>query len=152
MRLYISLLTKLKYVGVQTPDLIDVYKLFIRSLLEYCSVAFHSSLTQENTLDLERVQKTCLKVILGDDYESYSTALEICGLESLHSRRESRCLDFALKCVKHPVNCRLFPENVVPANNLRQTEKFVVNFARTSSYQHSAIPYCQKLLNKHHRK
>ena len=132
-----------KYVGVQTQDLIDVYKLFIRSLLEYCSVAFHSSLTQENTQDEECVQKTCLKVILGDEYESYSTALEISGLESLHSRRESRCLDFAFKCAKHPVNCRLFPENVVPANNLRQAEKFVVNFARTSS---SAL--CNPLLPK----
>ena len=33
-----SLITKLKYVGVHTEDLIDVYKLFIRSLLEYCTL------------------------------------------------------------------------------------------------------------------
>jgi hypothetical protein len=49
-----SLITKLKYVGVKTKDLIDIYKLFIRSLLEYCSVAFHSSLTQENEHDFIR--------------------------------------------------------------------------------------------------
>ena len=143
-----SLLTKLKYVGVHTGDLIDVYKLFIRSLLEYCSVAFHSSLTQENTQDLERVQKTCLKVILGDAYEHYSSALVKCDLGTLNSRHESRCLDFALKCVKHPVNSRLFPQNERELN-LRQTEKFVVNFARTSTYQKSTIPYCQRMLNKH---
>ena len=32
----ISLLTKLKYVGVPQHDLIDVYILFVCSLLEYC--------------------------------------------------------------------------------------------------------------------
>ena len=37
-----SLLTKLRYVGVCTDDLLDVYSLFIRSVAEYCSVAFHS--------------------------------------------------------------------------------------------------------------
>ena len=47
-----QLLSKLKYVGVSTDDLIEVYCLYIRSLLEYCAVVFHSSLTEEqcNTL------------------------------------------------------------------------------------------------------
>ena len=40
----LSMLTKLKYAVVQTEDLITIYKLFIRSTLEYNSVAFHSSL------------------------------------------------------------------------------------------------------------
>ena len=30
-------------------DLIDIYILFIRSITEYCAVAFHSSLTQEQS-------------------------------------------------------------------------------------------------------
>ena len=59
-----SLITKLKYVGVKRDDLIDVYKLFIRSLLEYCCVAFHSSLNLDNIQDIERIQKTAIKVIL----------------------------------------------------------------------------------------
>ena len=63
-----SMITKLRYVGVCTEDLIDIYKLYIRSVMEYCSVNFHSRLTQEQTDKLERIQKTCLKVILGDMY------------------------------------------------------------------------------------
>ena len=43
----ISLLTKLRYVGVKREDLIDVYILFVRSLLEYCAVVWHSRLTIE---------------------------------------------------------------------------------------------------------
>lgn len=43
----ISMLTKLKYTGVKTQDLIEIYSLFIRSRAEYMSVVWHSSLTTE---------------------------------------------------------------------------------------------------------
>ena len=55
----VSLLTKLKYVGVKIEDLIEVYILYIRSLTEYCSVVFHSRLTVEDSDILERIQKVC---------------------------------------------------------------------------------------------
>ena len=133
--------------------MIDIYVLFIRSVAEYCSVIFHSSLTQEQNLKLERIQKTCLKVILGKEYSDYQTALEICGLESLEQRRKNRCLDFSLKCLRHSKNHRLFPSNSkVTDHDLRSNEPFKVNFARTSSYQNSTIPYCQRLLNQHFMK
>ena len=146
----LSMITKLKYVGICQKDLIDIYVLFIRSVAEYCSVSFHSSLTQEQIRKLEGIQKTCLKVILGDRYESYHSALETLGLESLEERRKQRCLNFALKCLKHRRNHRLFPEKENNNNHdIRTYEKFKVNFARTSMYQNSAIPYCQRLLNSH---
>ena len=104
-----SMLTKLKYVGVSTEDLIDIYILYIRSILEYCAVVWHSRLTVELINSLERVQKICLKVILGENYISYEAALEMCNLKTLYNRREDRCLSFAKKCLKHPVHRRLFP-------------------------------------------
>ena len=146
------MLTKLKYVGVGTNDLINIYILFIRSCTEYCSVAFHSRLTTEQVADIERIQKTCLKVILGESYTSYADVLETTGLLSLHDRREKRCLDFSLKCIEHPRNSRLFPLNpyyLNPAHKGRNREKFCVNFAKTETYKKSTIPYCQRLLNKH---
>ena len=86
----LSMITKSKYVGVPLENLIDVYKLFIQSLLEYYCVSWHSSLTQAQTDDIERVQRTSLKVILGQSYSQYENALETCGLESLSKRRETR--------------------------------------------------------------
>ena len=76
------MITKLKYVGVSKQDLLDIYILFIRSVIEYCSVSFHSSLTQDQTNKLEKIQKTCLKVILGEDYEDYDSALKVCNLDA----------------------------------------------------------------------
>ena len=96
-----SMLTKLKYVGVELEDLLEIYILFIRSVAEYCSVVFHSTLTKEETYKIEEIQKTSLKVILGVMYIDYPSALEMTGLDTLAARREDRCLRFALKSVKH---------------------------------------------------
>ena len=82
----LSMLTKLKYVGVKVEDLLDIYVLFIRSVTEYCSVVFHSSLTGEHSNTIERIQRTCLKIILGDMYMDYSSALEMSGPGRLSDR------------------------------------------------------------------
>ena len=55
-------------------DLIDIYILYIRSVTEYCSVTFHSSLSVQQSNTLERIQRT---VILGDMYLDYNSALEM---------------------------------------------------------------------------
>ena len=73
-----TMITKLKYVGISTDDLLHIYILYIRSLLEYCSVVWHSTLTGEMTHDIENVQKVCLKVILGENYAGYDDAIELC--------------------------------------------------------------------------
>ena len=148
----LSMITKLKYVGVKREDLLDIYILFIRSVTEYCAVVFHSSLTQEDTRKLEQIQKTCLKVILGDTYTDYASALALCNLKSLDERREKRCLDFALRSIKHPKNCRIFPVNSTYNNRVRDSEPYQVNFAGSETYKKSAIPHCQRLLNLHSMK
>ena len=79
----VSLLSKLKYVGINTDDLLTIYKLFIRCIPEFCSTAFHSSLTEELSNKIENIQSTSLKIILCDNYVNYSAALEMCNLEKL---------------------------------------------------------------------
>jgi hypothetical protein len=81
------------------------------------------------------VQKTCLRVILGIDYDGYADALEMCNLKTLFERREERCMSFAKKCLKHPVLSRLFPLNHNNVGNrYKSREKYAVNFARTKTY------------------
>ena len=63
---------------------------------------------------------------------------------------EKRCLDFALKCLVHNKNKRIFPTN--QNYNLRDSEPFLVNFAKSESYKKSAVPYCQRKLNQHFMK
>ena len=147
----IPLLTKLKYVGTSTEDLILIYSLFVRSCLEYCSVAFHSSLTLAQSDMLERAQRVCLKVILGEMYIDYQSALEMCSLSTLHNRRLKRCTIFSLRALKHPKHKSMFPisENYLQnTHNLRNPEKFTVNFSSGEKYKQSSIPFLQRNLNK----
>ena len=82
-------------------------------------------------------------------FVSHSAACEMLGIRKLSDRRETRCLDFSKKCIKHPQNKRMFPVNPYIDNdlNIRNREQYVVNFCRTETYRKSAIPYCQRLLN-----
>merc|ERR1719319_1780863 len=67
----ISMLTKLKYAGVSKENLVLLYKLHIRSCLEYVVVAWHSSLSSQQESSIERCQSVCLRIILQESYISY---------------------------------------------------------------------------------
>ena len=146
----LSIISRLKYAGMKRSDLLNIYILHVRSVTEYCSSAFHSSLTAEQERKLETIQKAALKIILGQNYSSYEDALIITNLKSLKDRRQERSLKFALKATKHPENRKMFPVNEnVNMLNTRNSEKFHVNFAHTEVYKKSAIPSLQRLLNQH---
>ena len=144
----VRMLSRLKYLGVSTEDLLELYCLHIRSITEYCSTAFHSSLSLRLDNKLEAIQKTCLRVILDVMFVDYSSALEMCGLKSLNSRRETRSLKFASKCTTHRTQQSMFPLNPTKDTHfVRNREKFLVNKARTESYFKSTIPYLERRLN-----
>ena len=86
------LLSRLKYVRMDNDGLVRIYITYIRCLLEYCPVVWHSSLTLERSILLQRVQKVALRIILGEEYLSYEHALESCKLETLEKRRQDKCI------------------------------------------------------------
>ena len=53
-----------------------IFKTFVRSRLEYSSALWHSSLTVSNRNDLERIQKSAMKVIFKNDYLGYEKSLK----------------------------------------------------------------------------
>ena len=81
-------------------DLKIIYVSYVRSLLEQSCTIWHSSLSGENSDDLERVQKSALKIILKDNYKNYTNALNFLEFETLKDRREFLCLHFAKKICK----------------------------------------------------
>ena len=96
-----ELLRKVSSFGAPIKDLKIIYFIFVRSQLEKSSEVWHSSLTDENTKDLERVQKTALKIMLRQNYNGYKNALIMLNMKSLSERRENLCLNFAIKCTKN---------------------------------------------------
>ena len=107
---------------------------------------WHSSLTQGQILELERVQKVALRIILKDEYSSYSDALDQVSLQTLSNWRQQLSLKFANNCLKNPKTKDMFPANSQPYDT-RNTEKYYVTPANTVRLARSAIPYMQRLLN-----
>ena len=52
-------------MGASTATLSDVYTKHVRSVLEFAAVVWSSSLTKENSMTIERVQKSAFSVIIG---------------------------------------------------------------------------------------
>ena len=50
---------------------------------------------------------------------------------------------------KHPSNAKMFPvkHDLKTPHEIRNREKYAVNFAHTNAYKNSTIPYCQRYLN-----
>ena len=145
----LQLLRKVSSFGADVSDLKLIYVMFIRSLLEQSCTVWHSGLTEQNTQDLERIQKTSFKIILKDNYMSYENALKVLDMETLSDRRENLCLSFARKCLKNERMSQYFEKNEKEHQvKTRNEEKFKVSMAHTEKMKKSPIIYMQRLLNK----
>ena len=142
------MLHKLSEFNMSISEMVNIYILYLRSYLEQSCHVWHSSLTQEDSDNLERIQKTALKIILGKDYISYENALMVTDLSMLPERRDYLCLRFAQKSLKSSQTADMFPLNPVISNTRAHT-KFQVSSANTARFENSAIPYMQRLLNEY---
>ena len=144
-------LRRLKKFGAQTDELIDLYTKYCRSILEYAVPVWHSSITANESSNIERVQKMAIHVILGEKYKSYALALEMVGLETLESRRTKLCINFALKAEKSEKFKHWFRQKHAVSTR-QHTDKYWGPVARTTRLKQSAVPYLTKLLNEHYLK
>ena len=144
-----QLLRKVASFDAPVQDLKEIYILFIRSILEQSAPVWHSSITEENSNDLERIQKSAVKIILKDNFKGYKRGLAQLGIESLEERRKELCLNFANKCVKNTKLEHMFPRNDKShVMGTRKEEAFKVQHATTGRLKKSPIIYMQNLLNQ----
>ena len=140
---------KLKKAGISDNDILHFYFMKIRSVLETNCAVFHSMLTQDNTNDIERVQKIVLRVILDEKYTDYHNACIQLNVQNLQVRRTKLSLNFALKCVASEKFKHMF---ILKTNTcIRNPDKFDVSFARTTRYMNSPRLYLTRLLNSFFR-
>ena len=106
-----QLLRSLQSFGASAQEMVHIWVLFCRSILEQSCVVVGTSLTQENKDDLERTQKTLAKLILREKYKNYDNALLLLNLDTLEKRRQDLCLKFAKTGIKNDTLSDLFPMN-----------------------------------------
>ena len=141
------ILHKISEFSAPIEDMVTIYTSYIRSILEQSCTVWHSSLTLEDSEDLERVQKSAMKVILKEEYNTYEQALEKLMLCKLSERREKMCLKFAKNCTKNDLTRDLFPLNLTDGLETRSKDRYRVLHANTDRLKDSAVPYLQRLLN-----
>ena len=67
--------------------------------LENSAAVWHSSLSRGEELEIERVQRCALRLILGERYSSYEDALDLTNLKTLKERRIELFKKFPKKCI-----------------------------------------------------
>ena len=147
------LLKKIYSFGATIEEMSHLWITYCRSALEQSSVVWSSSLTQENKEDLERTQKSFVKLILKQQYneesnESYEESLMKLNLETLETRRNHLDLNFAKKCIENDKFKNLFLHNEKSHTmETRHHENFQVLHANTERLKKSSIIHMQNLLN-----
>ena len=166
-------LSKLKSFGATRDDLVTAWTSILRPCAEYASPVWHSGLTECDNLNLEKLQKSVLAIILSKVYVdhkpyyklddkllTYEEALHALGLESLYQRREGHLEKFAKSLLKSDAHRNILPEEK-PSSNTRERwtytdsdtpgiEKIVLThpITKTDRYKQSAVPKMTRIINE----
>ena len=94
------ILHKLCKFNLPDKEMVIIYTLFIRSILEQSCAVCHVEITHDEISDIKRVQKVACKVILKDGYSDYTSFLSLLNPKNLNDRRDDLCLRFAKECFR----------------------------------------------------
>ena len=124
----------------------------MRSLAEQGVPIWNSGLNKAQVREIEKIQKVALKIILGQQYESYSSACNRFGLEQLSVRRLEISTKFAVKLYKSK-RCNEFFTHAVRKINTRNDAPLLIeekcNTRRCFGAPHN---YLTRLVNKNKAK
>lgn len=127
-------LKMLKRSGMPTTDLLYYYTAVIRPVLEYGSVIWHASITNEQSRQIDSIQRRAERII--------GTSECVGKLTPLKERREQHTKKFFDEILQ-PDNCL---HDLIPTvrdgdviDRLRHTNPLPVPFARTERYKKSFL-------------
>ena len=140
-------LIHLKKAGFKGRELFDLYSIFVRPVIEFCGIIYHSLLTSGQTADLERLQRQVVKLAFGWDI-SYSEACDKYDIETLEQRRKNSVDKFVIKTT----NSERFAENWYPLRitegpEIRDRRVYYETFAKTKRYYNSPLAYMRRRAN-----
>ena len=142
-------LTHLKRANINQGILVEVFKVMLRPILEYCSAVYSSMLTKELEARLEKQQRRALNIIFGFGI-SYEDLLIRANTTTMAERREVACSNFAKSLVNSERFGAFFPEQVYPedAAVTRNRKTYREDFARSSRLYNSPLYSMRRFLNQ----
>ena len=130
----------LKRSGVSPDDLVKIFCVTIRSVLEYACEVWHPGLTRGQSSKLESIQKRAMRMIFPS--VQYLEALDAVHLPTLAARREEACRTFFLNMTKpdHKLH-HLLPTSWTSSHHFRTTSTYPFPKLRTCRSRQSVINY-----------
>ena len=136
----------LRNFGFSESELVKVFKTIGRPIADYCSIVYHSMLTDQMDERLERCQMHALRCIFGFGV-SYCEMRRRAGITTLRQRRFEQTDKFAVSCTKSDRFSERFQTKATRTSGRRGGEKYVEKFARCKRLQVSPLFYMRRRLN-----
>ena len=129
------MLKQLKRADVDPKSLIRFYCSCIRSVLQYACQAFHTSLPQYLSDDIEHIQEKASRIIYQD--------LSYTDLETLYERRTMLCEKLFSNIVSSPHDklAELLHAENRNSYNLRHNRKFNIKRTKTNIFKNIVLSY-----------
>ena len=124
-----------------------LYNIFVRPVIEFCSLIYHPLLTSKQCDELERMQRQSVKLAYGWS-SSYKDICELKGIETLKKRRVDYIDRFVQKTLRNPrYSDTWFPLREEAGMSVRNRRNYVETKARTSRYYNSPLSYMRRRAN-----
>ena len=140
------IIRRLKMLGASRSRLIDVLQ---KQVLQLAVPAWDCFLTCQERADLERVLKTGLRIIWGNEYTTFDEILQASNLSSLQETRSKIVRKFVKKSACNKKFSKWFSRQAAPNFTTRANNRsfFKPVTARHQFYKKSCIPTLTELAN-----
>ena len=147
-RVRVWMMYHLKRAGFKGRGLYRLYCCYLRTVIEYCSVVYHSLLTAGQSEDLERIHRQAIRICYGTENQTRDImATE--GIETLGTRRERRCDVFIRKIACNPqFSGRWFRGRPNAGHDLRRRREIFEPRAGTARWFNSPLSFLRRRANQ----
>ena len=123
-------------------SMVTLYQWYVRTALEYAAPVWHPGLTEMQHAKIERIQKRCLRIVLGVDYHTYEEALERLQPTTLRSRRDLLTLRLGKSMLRSQQYRGLFPPEMGQIHGRNTRNRRRLQPIRCSArYKRTFVPY-----------
>ena len=147
-RVRVWMLYHLRRSGFRRRQLYRLYCCYLRTIIEYCSVVYHSILSCGQREDLERIHRQAIRICYGHDIVVGAVMAEE-HIETLEARRVRRCDTFIKKSAVNPTFAsRRFRARPETSHSLRRRRTIFETRAGTNRWFNSPLSFLRRRANQ----
>ena len=134
-------------------NFLDFYLKEIRPVSEHGVPVWNSSLTKNQSNEIEKILKVAFRIILGDNYNSYDAACTLLNVMPLRYRRTELCTSFAIKLYKSARSADFFLPTKLNLNLRNKNKNLVIEQkCNTKRLYNAPHNYLARLINDNTQK